>query len=101
MFNKKTLTLQEHQKIVGSRFQLAHIIMERTRQLWKGAPALVSVDEIEPEFYIRYHSEVPEHRYPKIALEELRQGKFTWKRLSKEGNIEQEKPKQDYPTAEK
>ena len=38
MLTKHIATIQEHQELVGSRFQLAQLIMHRTKQLMNGAP---------------------------------------------------------------
>lgn len=82
MLSKNAKTIQQHQEIVGSRFQLAQIIMHRTRQLMNGAPIRKGVGNVGTEFNPNKRSEIPPHRFLKIALEELRQGKLHYKRIS-------------------
>jgi DNA-directed RNA polymerase omega subunit len=76
MLNSKVATIQEHQEIVGSRFELAQIIMRRTKQLMNGSPIKQGVGVVGSEFNPKHRQEIPIHRYPKIALEELRTGKL-------------------------
>ena len=80
MLSSKILTIQEHQELVGSRFQLAQLVMHRTKQLMKGAPITDAVGKVGSEFNPKHRAEIPVHRYPKIALEELRLGLLHWKR---------------------
>jgi len=80
MLSKDANTIQQHQEIVGSRFQLAQVIMHRTRQLMNGAPIRKGVGNVGSEFNPFKRIEIPPHRFAKIALEELRQGKLHYKR---------------------
>ena len=80
MITRNIATIQEHQEIIGSRFQLAQLVMHRTKQLMKGAPICEAVGKVGSEFNPKQRSEIPVHRYPKIALEELRLGQLKWKR---------------------
>jgi DNA-directed RNA polymerase omega subunit len=82
MLSRNAHTIQEHQEIVGSRFQLVQIIRHRTRQLMNGAPIRKGIGAVGSEFNPDKRSEIPNHRFPKIALEELRQGKLQWRRVS-------------------
>ena len=78
-------TIEQHLEIVGNKFELAQIIMHRTRQLMKGdAIKGINIAKVGSEFNPHKRGEIPPHRFPKIALEELRQGKFAWKRIEKE-----------------
>lgn len=82
MLSRNAHTIEQHMNIVGSRFQLAQIIMHRTKELMSGAPINGFVAKVGSEFNPDKRSEIPNHRFPKIALEELRQGKLTWKNTS-------------------
>lgn len=80
MLTEKIHTIEEHQNIVGSRFQLAQIVMHRTRELLKGSQIKdLGIAKVGSEFNPKRKSEIPPHRFPKIALEELRLGKLTWR----------------------
>ena len=79
MLSKNANTIQQHLETVGNRFELAQIIMHRTRQLMRGSPIKNGVGTQQLESKSHKSSEIPTHLYPKIALEELRQGKLTWK----------------------
>jgi len=76
MLNKNIHTIEEHQKIVGSRFELAQIIMNRTKQLMAGSPIKPGLSK---EFVEKRKGEIPTHRLSRVALEELRTGKLKWK----------------------
>jgi DNA-directed RNA polymerase subunit K/omega len=80
MLTKNIATIEEHEKLVGGRFQLAQIIMRRTKQLMNGSPAKEGLGE---EFSAKRNGEIPNHRMPKVALEELRLGKLKWKNVAK------------------
>ena len=88
MLSKLADTIQQHEEIVGSRFLLAQIIMHRTKQLMNGSPINISVGKVGSEFNPKRRAEIPNHLFPKIALEELRQGKLPWKRLAVKAKIE-------------
>ena len=81
MLNEKEniKTIQQHLEKVGSRYLLATLVMARTNQLINGAP-------IKPGLAREFHpgrEETPYCQLPKIALEEIRTGKLTWKQKSK------------------
>ena len=80
MLTNKIYTIQEHQEKIGSRFQLAQLVMIRTRQLIKGAPITKRVGKAGTEFNPTRRDEIPNHRFPKIALEELRTNQLHWER---------------------
>jgi DNA-directed RNA polymerase subunit K/omega len=77
MISSKLHTIQQHEELIGSRFQIAHLVMLRTKQLMNGAPISKGMPE---EFTCQKYADIPNHRYPKVALEELRLGKLKWKR---------------------
>jgi DNA-directed RNA polymerase omega subunit len=85
MLTKTLATIQQHQELVGSRFELAQIIMRRTKQLMNGAPIKdgVNLGQLGSELNPKHRKEIPTHKYPKIALEELRSGKLKWHRDNK------------------
>ena len=72
---KDIITIEEHQDIVGSRFQLAQIIMKRTNQLLRGAKPAKG---IKSKFRENKKADIPRQTLHRIALEELRQGKLHW-----------------------
>ena len=80
MLTNKILTIQEHQEKIGSRFLLAQLVMARTRQLIKGAPISKGMGTVGSEFNPKRRGEIPNHRFPKIALEELRTNRLHWER---------------------
>jgi DNA-directed RNA polymerase subunit K/omega len=80
MLTSKVLTIQEHQEIIGSRFQLAQLVMARTKQLYNGAPIYKAVGTVGSELNPKFRDEIPLQRYTKIALEEIRLKQFNWKR---------------------
>ncbi len=74
MITKNIHTIEQHQAIVGSRFQLAQLVMKRTNQLLQGAPISKGIaSEFNPK-----NSPLPTQRYHRVALEELRTGKIIW-----------------------
>lgn len=77
MYTKNISTIQEHHEIVGSRFDLAQIIMKRTKQLIEGAKVKPGLSS---DFTPRRQGEIANNRMPKVALEELRTGKLKWSR---------------------
>lgn len=66
-------TIEQHEKIVGDRFTLTHLVIKRTKDLMSGARIS---KEIAHKFGIR--GQVPNHLMTKIALEEIRMGKIQW-----------------------
>jgi DNA-directed RNA polymerase subunit K/omega len=66
-------TIEQHEKLVGNRFTLTHLIIKRTRELMNGAPISKGIAK---KFNVR--GEIPNHLMAKIALEELRNGKLHW-----------------------
>ena len=82
MLSKNANTIEQHLELVGSRFQLAQLVMKRTKQLMKGSQINISVGKVGTEFNPKKRSDIPNHLYPKIALEEIRQEKLHWKRTS-------------------
>lgn len=77
---EKIKTIQSHLEKVGSRYLLATMVMARTNQLINGAPIKHGLSkEFNPG-----REEIPFCRLPKIALEEIRTGKLTWKHVSNE-----------------
>lgn len=68
-------TIEQQLQTVGSRFGLAQLIMKRTNQLIKGAPVRPGLGEA---YTPRRQGEIPNHRFPKVALEELRRGQLKW-----------------------
>lgn len=84
MLTKHIATIEEHQKLAGGRFTLAQIVMRRTRQLMNKAPIIdIDVKKVGSDFNHKKHEEIAPHLFPKIALEELRNGKLNWKRIEK------------------
>lgn len=75
MLAKNVYTIEEHQDKVGSRFQLAQIIMKRTNQLIRGAKPAAGLD---PEFTPKKDGALPTQRHHRVALEELRTDKLKW-----------------------
>jgi len=71
------MTIEQHEKIVGNRFTLTHLIIKRTKELMNGARSSKSICQ---KFGIR--GEIPNHLMAKIALEELRLGKLHWTQSS-------------------
>ena len=81
MLTRKIHTIEEHQKIVGSRFQLAQIIMKRTNELLRGEPVSKGLGS---EFSPKKNGGIPSQQYHRIALEELRTGKIKWRETAKD-----------------
>jgi DNA-directed RNA polymerase subunit K/omega len=79
MLNSKTLTIQEHEAITGSRYTLAMIVSKRVNQLLKGARPKPGLG---PDFDFGRDSIAP-NRLAKIALEEIRTGKLKWSHTTK------------------
>jgi len=76
MLTSKISTIQEHLEITGNRFELAQVIMRRTKELMAGAPIKKGV---QTEFKSNRHQAIPNQQFIKVALEELRTGKLKWK----------------------
>lgn len=81
MLTRTIATIQEHQEIVGNRFQLSQIIMRRTKELIDGAPISKG---LSAEFTPRRRGEIPNQSFAKVAMEELRTGKLHWKNVQRE-----------------
>jgi DNA-directed RNA polymerase subunit K/omega len=79
MLTNKINTIEEHQAIIGSRFQLAQLVMKRTKQFYNGAAPCKGLPK---ELGRNVFRKLPKHSWPKVALEELRLGKLKWERLS-------------------
>ena len=77
MLTNKIHTIEEHHKIVSNKFDLAHVVIRRTRELMDGARPKPGLDI---EFKPTKHNTAPNHSAVKIALEELRTGKLKWTR---------------------
>ena len=81
MLTSKIQTIEEHHAIVGSRFQLAQLVMIRTKQLMAGKRPKKGLGT---EFDSRRRGDIPNQRFAKVALEEIRTKKLTWKRTEKQ-----------------
>ena len=81
MKNSKLHTIEAHEKIIPNRFELARLIMLRTRALISGSPIKPGVD---PVLLPRRHDPLPNSRAPKIALDEVLNGSTTFIRPSVE-----------------
>jgi DNA-directed RNA polymerase subunit K/omega len=71
------LTIEEQDILVGSRFLLAHLVMQRTRQFYNGAAPSKGMPK---EFSRGNFHNIPNHRWQKIALEEIRLKKLKWEK---------------------
>lgn len=76
MLTSQIHTIHEHEKIIPNRFEMAHVIIKRTRELIDGAP--IKLDKTS-ELYPRRGNTAASHNAAKIALEELRTNKLTWR----------------------
>lgn len=79
--SKAANTIEQHHALVGSRFQLAQLVMMRTKQLMAGSRIKKGLGT---EFDSKRRGEMPNQRFAKVALEEIRTGKLTWKRNEKQ-----------------
>lgn len=61
-----------------NRFQFVQLLIRRTNQLIHGEAISKG---LKSEFTARRQGEIPNHRFPKVAMEEFKEGKFTWKRI--------------------
>jgi len=79
MISSKIRTIEEVlHKTDENRFTLCHLVMKRTNAMIKGARPLSGLSK---EFTPRRVGEIPNNSFKNVAMEELRLGRMTWKRI--------------------
>lgn len=70
-------TIEPHLKAIPNKFELARVVMLRTRQLIDGAKIKKGVD---PTLRPRKRRALPNSRAPKVALDEILLGEIKFER---------------------
>lgn len=81
MVTEKLHTIQEHLEVVGNKYDLARLVMLRTKQLIERASVKPGISqEFKPKRHM--HGKVTKQDAMKTALEEIRLGLIPWRRTA-------------------
>lgn len=78
--SSKNHTIAPHLAVIPNKYELARVVMLRTRQLINGTGPRVN-SKIDPALKPRKRQALPNSRAPKVALDEILLGSVKHKRI--------------------